>query len=74
MDHYIIDEINKNLNITDFEFLLGGANSLYENKQLEIFFNVLKEIKSDFPKMIELGSREAYYSILFNIFLKIYKN
>ena len=63
-----IDEITSLLEIKDFNFAEGGV--FHEEGQVNIFLNVLKKINSESPKMFELGSYEAYYSIIFNKFFK----
>lgn len=44
----------------------GGAN--YEDFQIAMFFKVLETIKYKPPVMVELGSNDCFYSILFNNF------
>lgn len=63
-------EINKALEINNFICGVGGAMHDQELEQTNIFYNILKTIKSSIPSMVELGSCEAYYSILFNKFFK----
>ena len=46
----------------------GGAN--YEDFQIKMFIEALNEIKTENPTMIELGSNDCFYSILFNKFKK----
>lgn len=46
--------------------IYGGANSDAEAPQIEIFKKCLTEIKSENPTMIEIGSNDCFYSILFN--------
>jgi hypothetical protein len=63
-----INEITKNFNIINFDFADGGA--FHEEGQIDIFLNVLEKVNSETPTMFELGSYEAFYSILFNKFFK----
>ena len=63
-----INEITNLLEIKNFNHGSGGA--LHEEAQVNIFLDVLKKINSESPKMFELGSYEAYYSIMFNKFFK----
>lgn len=44
----------------------GGSN--FEKEQSTLFISVLNNIKEPLPTMIELGSNDSYYSILFNKF------
>ena len=46
----------------------GGAN--YEDFQIEKFLEILNKIKTKNPSMIELGSNDCFYSILFNKFFE----
>jgi len=63
-----INDILKKFDIINFDFANGGASS--EEMQINIFLNILENINSETPKMFELGSYEAFYSILFNKFFK----
>lgn len=44
----------------------GGADQPSEQIQVDTFREVLKEIKSETPTMIEIGSNDCFYSITFN--------
>ena len=46
----------------------GGANT--ERIQHELFFNTLKKITDPDPVMIELGSNDCFYTIIFNKFFE----
>jgi hypothetical protein len=63
-----INEIIQKFNITNFDFADGGA--FHEEGQINIFLDVLEKIKTENPNMFELGSYEAFYSVLFNKFFK----
>jgi FkbM family methyltransferase len=62
----IIQEIEQKYNLKNIDYVSGGY--IYETEQITLFYNVLNEIKSQSPSMIELGSFECYYSIVFNKF------
>lgn len=63
-----INEITNLLNINNFNFAEGGV--FHEEGQVNIFFDILKDINTESPKMFELGSYESFYSIVFNKFFK----
>lgn len=63
-----INEITNLLNINNFNFAEGGV--FHEEGQVNIFFDILKEINTESPKMFELGSYESFYSIVFNKFFE----
>lgn len=44
----------------------GGADQPSEQIQVEAFREVLKDIKTESPTMIEIGSNDCFYSITFN--------
>ena len=52
-------------NIRDLQFQ-GGAN--VEDLQTDFFIEVMKNINTRTPTMVELGSNDSYYSIMFNKF------
>jgi hypothetical protein len=63
-----INEITNFLNIKNFNFAEGGV--FHEEGQVDIFFNILKNINTEEPKMFELGSYESFYSVVFNKFFQ----
>lgn len=62
----ILENIKKNIKFQ------GGAD--YEDFQIKMFIDALNEIKIENPTMIELGSNDCFYSILFNKFFDDVEN
>jgi FkbM family methyltransferase len=62
----ILEDIKKN---TKFQ---GGAQ--HEDFQTNMFVDALSQIKTNNPVMIELGSNDCFYSILFNKFFNGVEN
>jgi len=50
----------------------GGAQ--FEDLQIDLFLKALSDIKTESPIMIELGSNDCFYSIVFNKFFDHFKN
>jgi len=57
-----VDDILKTLNVT----FQGGANQ--ESLQIKLFTDAIQSLNAPEVVMIELGSNDAFYSILFNKF------
>jgi len=55
------------LNIKNITFQ-GGVQ--FEQEQIKLFMNCINQIHSQNPVMIELGSNDSYYTILFNLCFK----
>lgn len=49
---------------------VGNIIEVHEIKQLQAFKEILSEIKSPLPTMIELGAAEGYYTKIFNDYFK----